>query len=435
MADTSELMDRHRRVVSESMQILEFPFALDSQNGTTRTDVDGNDYVDFMSAWSVANLGYRHPAVLANLEAQMEKAVINSALTFVHEPVIELAERLIALAPGSFPSKVWFGHSGSEAGDFVARALPAKGDGDTIVTFEGSYHGGTQGSAAISGHTAQQSIESDNVCTVPFPNAYRSDYGAAELTERALEETKVAFESNDVAGLVTEPLQSDSGILVPPEGFLAGLADLCADNDAYFVVDEVKAGLGRTGELFAFEHDGVVPDAIVLGKPLGSGLPISAVVGRAELVDYEPASHMMTTAASPLAAVAALATLDVIETEALAARAAGLGGRLADQLDDLTDRAVIGDARGRGLMQGLEIVTPESTAPDADLTARITLRAQQLGLLVGYLGTNSNVFEITPPLTISEAELDRGVELLSQAITDARAGAVDEDLVAEYAGW
>lgn len=437
MSREGELLERYRTVISETEQILMYPFAMESQEGALMRGVDGDEVIDFFAAWAVGSTGYRHPTVLERLNAQLEKGYTNSPLTIPHEPTIELAERLKNRAPGDFATKVWIGHSGSDAGDLVARAVPTVGNGDTIITFDGSYHGGLQGSAAISGHSAQTSAaQTGRVVTLGYPYPYRAEPSPGAERDSILEAAKEAFETHDVAGLITEPLQSDGGIRVPPDGFLRGLAELCDDYDAYFIVDEVKAGLGRTGEFFAFEHEDVVPDAIMLGKPLGSGLPISALVGRADLVDYEPATHMMTTAGAPLCAAAGLATLDVIAEEDLVARAARAGDRLQGALDTATDDlAVVGDVRGRGLMRGVELVDPDTNAPNSKLTAQVALRARELGVLVAYVGMESNVLEITPPLTISESLLDEGVERLASAIEDAIAGAVDDSQLEKYSGW
>lgn len=436
MSREDDLVDRHRRVISESMQILMYPFAMEAQEGATMRGVDGDEVIDFFAAWAVGNAGYRHPRVLDRLEAQVERGYTNSALSVVHEPVVELAERLVATTPGGFEKKVWFGHAGSDAGDLLARALPAVGEGDVILTFEGSYHGGLSGSAAISGHALEGSSGGAGVEVLPFPDSPHTGHDPAAECEAVLEAAKTSFEATDVAGLITEPLQSDGGIRVPPPGFLEGLADLCADYDAYFVVDEVKAGLGRTGEFFAFEHANVVPDAVMLGKPLGGGLPISAVVGRSELVDYEPATHMMTTAAAPLPVAAALGTLDAIERDGLIERADRLGDRLHEGLVEVTrDLDAVFDVRGRGLMQGVELVEPSTGEPAADLAAKTAIRARQLGLLVAYVGANSNVLELTPPLTIDDALLDEGIERLGRAIREAADGAVDDALLARFAGW
>lgn len=436
MVSERELLERDDAVISDAMKIRFFPFGMESQDGSRLTGVDGEELIDFSASWAVANTGYRHPVVCDQIEAQLQLAIANSPLTIPHEPVVRLAERLRDLTPFDFPTKVWFGHSGSEAGDLLSKALPTKGDGDAVITFEGSYHGITAGAASISGHGALDGITSEDVVTLPFPNRFRADCSDEELTEKALERVAEAFEDRNVAGVITEPLQSDSGILVPPSGFLEGLADLCEDHDAYFVVDEVKAGLGRTGELFGFQHADVVPDAIMLGKPLGSGLPISAVVGRADLVDFEPAGHMMTTAASPLPVAAALGTLDVIEKEELPRRAANLGDQLAERLREIAaDSPVVGDIRGRGLMQGVEIVTEQGSEPNPTLAAKIPLWARQHSLIQFYVGTESNVLEITPPLTISETTLEEGCVRLAAAIEDSRRGVPDGVPLERYTGW
>ena len=432
MVEERDLLERHQASVSESMQILMYSFGMDSQEGATMHGVDGDEAIDFFAAWAVGNTGYRHPAVVERIEEQLARGYTNSPLSVLHEPVVELAERLCARLPGEFPTKAWLGHAGSDAGDLVARAVPAVGDGEVLLTFEGSYHGALSGSSGISGHSGEATAR--NAVTLPFPEQPHPDRPGTTSLEESIEAAKAAFESEDVAGLVTEPLQSDGGMRVPPDGFLEALADLCADADAYLVVDEVKAGLGRTGEFFAFEHADVEPDAVMLGKPLGSGLPISALVGRSELVDYQPATHLMTTAGAPLCAAAANGTIDAIEADGLPERAARLGDRLHEALRaETADVAAVRDVRGRGLMQGVELVDPETGAPDADRTARTALRARQLGLLLAYVGMDSNVLEITPPLTIPEPLLKEGVARLGRAIREA--DQVGERLLAPFAGW
>jgi len=433
MTSEADVIERYRDVISETEQIPMYPIAMASQDGALMRNPDGDECIDFFAAWAAGSTGYRHPTVTERIEAQLEKGYTNTHISVPHEPPVELAERLRDRFDAGFDTKVWLGHAGSDAGDLVARALPTVGDCDTVLSFEGSYHGALQGSAALSGHSAQADAAAEGVVSIPFPYPYRADDPDAEL-DAILEAAKDAFESHDVAGVITEPLQSDGGIRVPPDGFLQGLADLSREYGAYLVVDEVKAGLGRTGEFWAFDRAGIEPDAVMLGKPLGSGLPISALVGRAELVDYEPATHMMTTAGAPLCAAAGLGTLDVIEDEDLPTRAARLGRRLHEGLANATsDLRVVGDLRGRGLMRGIELVEPGSRAPNAALAARTAIRARQLGLLVAYVGMDSNVLELTPPLTIEEERLDEGVRRLAEAIRTA--DRADEALLERYSGW
>jgi 4-aminobutyrate aminotransferase len=430
MPTENEWIERDEAAIAETMKIRFFPFVLDTQEGSTVTGVDGDECIDFSTAWAVGNTGHRHPTVVNRVRQQMEKATVNSALSVPHPPLIELAERLIERVPGEFDAKVWFGHSGSEAGDLIWKLLTNADAGDSIVNFHGSYHGQTAGAAAVSGHSATGSGSADETITCDFPGVNPEIHA-----DEALAGVERAFAENDVAGLITEPLQSDAGIYDPPPGFLSELERRCRENDAYFVVDETKAGLGRTGTFFAFERDDVTPDAVMIGKPLGSGLPISAVVGRAELLDSMPAGHLMTTAGNPLSAAAGLGTLEAIEADDLVARAdtmgSTLGGLLADRLGD---HDCVAEIRGRGMMRGVELRDPEG-GPASDVAAKTVFRARELGVLVFYVGLDSNVLEITPPLTISADELERGVKRLEAAISDVREGAVDEGAIAPYRGW
>lgn len=435
MSKESEILDRDEKVISEAMKIRFFPLVMKSQRGATIKDLDENDLIDFSSAWAVANTGYRHPKVIKKLEEQLRISIANSPISVSEENIVTLAERLRGLTGFNFPTKVWFGHSGSEAGDLISKTLTAKGNGDSIINFKGSYHGITTGAAMISGHSAQEGVAAENVISLDFPNLYRSDLSKEELRDKLLEDAKKAFVHNDVAGLITEPLQSDGGILVPPQGFLKGLEDLCKDYDAYYVVDEVKAGLGRTGKMFAHQHDNVEPDAIMLGKPLGSGIPISAVVGRKELVDFEPASHMMTTAGGPMSVAAAHATLDVIEEENLVSQAEEKGNFLNKLLNDIKDESEhVGDVRGKGLMQGVELLD-ENEKPSQKFAAKTCYRARQLGLIVFYVGMDSNVLEITPPIVINKDELEKGSNILRKTINDVSKGKITDKEIEKYAGW
>jgi len=202
------------------------------------------------------------------------------------------------------------------------------------------------------------------------------------------------------------------------------------------VIDEVKAGFGRTGQLFAFQHSRALPDAVMLGKPMASGIPLSAVVGRAEILDAVPSGHMMTTAGNPVACAVGLATLTVIQQEGLVKRAAKYGARLKEGLQMLAERyPQIGDVRGRGLMIGVELIVPETVAPNPALVAQLCFRAKELGLILFYVGTFSNVIEITPPLIVDKEEIARGIELFEQALADALAGKVSSADLAPYLGW
>jgi 4-aminobutyrate aminotransferase len=233
-----------------------------------------------------------------------------------------------------------------------------------------------------------------------------------------------------------EAVQSDGGEVVPPANVIPALRELCDRHGIWLVFDEVKTGLGRTGRMFAFEHSGVVPDAVTFGKPLGGGLPLSAVVGRAELLDV-PTFSLFTLGGSPVPCAAALATLDVIEDEGLVENAARMGERLLDGLCSLQAHSrLIGDVRGRGLIAGVELVADRASREPAPLdTHRLVYRCFELGLLTIYAGLAGNVVELTPPLTITADEIDEGLAIIERALADVEAGRFDDAKLAPFAGW
>jgi 4-aminobutyrate aminotransferase len=442
---SSGIVARDAAVLADSLKVRFFPFAAARAEGSTIYDVDGKKNLDFTAGWAVANIGYGDRRVVDAVHETFSRLSFATLVSMPHEQSAALAERLTALTPGSFAKKVWFGLSGSDANDFLAKMVPLATGRPRFLSFIGGYHGQTAGSAALSGHTAQaKSMGGGNVVKVPYPNPYRPTFGVSpdrigEATLDFIENYlfKTICPPADTGAVILEAIQSDGGDIVPPPGFLKGLAELCQRHGILLIVDEVKVGMGRSGLMFAFEHEGVVPDAVSLGKSLGGGLPISAVVGRQELLDAATANSMFTTAGNPACCAAALATLDVIESDRLVERAAITGKKLLDALNKLmTNHELIGDVRGRGMIIGVELVRNRTTKEPASLeAAKVVYRAAEPGLLVFYGGVYSNVLEITPPLILTEAEIEQGVAILDQAITDVENGLVSDEQLGDYAGW
>ena len=439
------MLAREDAALADVLKIRFYPFVAAGAHGVRMVDADGREYLDFTSSAGVAQTGYGHPHVRQAIADELDGQHTSMLCCFGHERPVELAERLCALLPGDFAKKAWFGATGSDANDCLARLLPMATGRRRLITFVGGYHGTTAGSAALSGHQAQAAvIGGGHVTKVPYPDPYRCSFGpcdrdrcslrCVEHIERfALGATSPAA---DTAALIIEAVQSDGGEIVPPANVIPALRELCDRHGIWLAFDEVKTGLGRTGRMFAFEHSGVVPDAVVLGKPLGGGLPLSAVVGRRELLDV-PTYSLFTLGGSPIPCAAALATLDVVEEEKLAENAARMGDRLLQGLRELQKRfSLIGDVRGRGLIIGVELVSDRETREPASLqTHRLVYRCFELGLLVIYAGLHGNVVEILPPLTIEEAEVDEGLAILEQALADVEAGRFDDAKLAPYAGW
>jgi 4-aminobutyrate aminotransferase len=444
-ARSQELVERERAAIGDVMKIRFYPFIPAAARGTRITDVDGNEYLDFIASAAVVQAGYGHPRIREAIVGQLDRLSTTMHCCYPSAVAVELAERLCRLVPGDHPKKAWFGATGSDANDCVSRLAPLATGRRRIISYVGSYHGQTTGSALLSGHQTQASVIGlGNVTKVPYPDPYRCLWGPCsrdgcslkclEHVERYALETISPAE--DTAAIIIEAVQSDGGEIVPPANYLPALRELCDRHGIWLVFDEVKVGLGRTGRMFGFEHSGVVPDAVTLGKPLGGGLPLSAVVGRRELLDAST-YDLFTLGGSPVPCAAALATLDVLADEHLVENAAERGRQLVAGLEELARRhRLIGDVRGRGLIVGVELVSDRATrAPAAKDAHRLAYRCFELGLIVIYAGIHGNVIEMTPPLTIAEREIDEALSLFERALTDVEAGRFDDRKLAPYAGW
>jgi len=410
-----------------------FPLALESGSGSTLVEVGGRTLIDLTATWTAAGLGHGHPKVV---EA-MHRAALNppgaGGLSAVHGESVGLAEELLALVPGSTDRRVYLGHAGSDACDVALRAVRLNSGKRKIVAFKGSYHGGIGLAMAASGLQVSAGVRADpETVFVDYPNPYRPPADGSDPLAVSLAQIEVAFKKGDVACIMVEPMLADGGMVVPPPGFLTGIAELCRRYEVLFAVDEVKVGLGRPGLLHAFQLDNVVPDIVCFGKVLGNGLPLSAAVGPTAIFDGPAASALLTTAGNPICSAVGRTVLRVLIDEELPQRAGRAGERLRGALGDL-NHPRIGDIRGHGLSNGVELVTDrESKTPDRSLAAAVVYRAFELGVCVYFVG--DNVLEVTPPLVITDEEIDRAVAILGQAIDDAIAGKVPADVVAAYAG-
>ena len=438
------LLSAENKVISNALKIRFYPIAVASAFGSRLTDEAGVSYLDLSAGWAVAGIGYSHPRIAQKLKQQYETLSFTSQLTIPEKNMVDLAQKLIEITPGSFEKKVWFGHSGSDANDCVFKLLPLARNRSRMVSFMGSYHGQTMGSLSLSGHPAQAKfIGSSNVLKVPYPNPYRPPFGeTTELTSQVIqyienEVFRTVCPPEDTAGLIVEGIQSDGGLIVPPDDFLPELQKLCHRYQISLIFDEVKVGMGRTGKWFSFDHFDLTPDAVVLGKSLGAGLPISAVVAKKELLDAGNGVHMFTASGNPLCSMAALENIAILVEERLTENAAENGAYFLQMLGELKQKYEwIGDVRGRGLAIGVELVENRSTkAPAAEKTAAVCYRCFELGLIVFYVGIHSNVIEITPPLTISKQEIDLAVLILDQAFKDLESNSIDMEKVKQYAGW
>ncbi|MCE4613544.1 MAG: aspartate aminotransferase family protein [Desulfurococcales archaeon] len=447
MGYTREVLEREKRAVGSISQIRFYPAVIEKAGGAYVYDAAGRKLLDFNAAWAVANTGYGHKRVIEAFLREYSKLTALSYTSFSSKTVVSLAERLLGLVADGDGKKVIFGHSGSDANDSIAKILPACTGRPRILSFIGSYHGQTMGSYSISGHKAQSGIVGlPNVVKVPYPYGYRCPFkGVAGQPE--CEEACIGFLEDyifntiappeTVSVIIVEPLQSDAGDIIPTPRFLRELERIARKHGIYLAVDEVKVGMGRTGRMFAFEHSGIAPDIIVLGKPLASGLPLSAVIMPSELADCNKVMHLFTLSPHPAIAAAALATIDVIEGEDLVGNAERTGKYMLEGLRKLErEKSIVGEVRGLGLIAGIEVVKDkESREPGARETAKIVYRAWELGLVTAYTGLYSNVIELTPPLIIGGREVDEALGILDKAIDDVEKGRVPDSAIKDYVGW
>jgi 4-aminobutyrate aminotransferase len=437
----SSLYARDAAVMAGIQKLRFFPLALVGGRGSRVIDERGRALLDLSAAWGSASLGYGHPAIIDAVSKAVADPAGASTLSAANRPAVALAEKVLGTLPHMQDAKVWLGHSGSDANEAAFRALTAATGRSRILAFIGAYHGGSAGSIAISGHTVQShAARAPGLTLIPYPNPYRPYTGdptggtVIELVEHLFATTCPPAE---VAALWIEPIQSDGGLIVPPPGFMRRLADLCRRHGILIVSDEVKVGLARSGRMHCFVHEGIAPDIVCLGKGLGGGLPLSAMVGPARVLDFATAFAMQTLHGNPVSAAAGAAVLDTIARERLAESAAAVGAHLMAGLDGLMARHdCIGSVRGRGLAIGVELVESRHThAPARGLAAKVVYRAFELGLVVYYVGLSSNVLELTPPLILTRAEAEEAVAVIDQAIADAVAGQVSDYAVRPFAGW
>ena len=369
--------------------------------GNRLIEEGGRELLDLSASFGPAILGYSHPAITAAVEEACASMAGASLLAFPNEQAVALAEELLRITPGRGERRVWFGHSGSDANDCVMRLVQAATGRSRFISFIGSYHGNLSGSMSISGHTAMtHTLPRAGLLLLPYPEPYRATFGPADVLKLLDYQFATTCPPRQVAGIFIEPMMADGGIIVPPPGFLAAVQERCRPHGIQIIVDEVKVGLGRSGRLHCFEHEGLEPDFIVFGKGLGGGLPLSAVIGPQALMDHAPAFALQTTAGNPVAAAAGRAVLKTIASEGLCARAERIGTALSGALRSLAERQpMIGDVRGRGLAVGIELVRDrESREPvPVPTTAKVIYRAWQLGAVFFYVGLRGNVLELTPP--------------------------------------
>jgi len=396
------VIDRDRASTA-TCYLKEYPLVVARGQGAMIEDVDGNRYLDFMAGIAVASTGHSHPRVVAAIKDAADRFLHICGGDFYYEPMAELAERLARLAPGSEPKRVFLSNSGTEAVEGALKLARHSTRRSAIIAFEGSFHGRTYGALSL---TASKNTQRAGMG--PFlPEVYHAPYGDIDYLEHKLLTRRL--DGRDVACVVVEPIQGEGGYVVPPAAFLPALRALCDRNGILLVMDEVQSGIGRTGLMFACQHDGVVPDITIVAKGLASGMPLGAFIARADAMKWQPGAHGSTFGGNPVCCAAALATLDLVEG-GLMANAARVGATLLGALRTIAGRrSVVAEVRGRGLMVGLDLKDPA-------LVKRVVLGAFQRGVLL--LGAGKSTIRFAPPLLIDDEDVRIATTVVDELLGD-----------------
>jgi 4-aminobutyrate aminotransferase/(S)-3-amino-2-methylpropionate transaminase len=417
------VLDRLAASVASPLAIT-FPIAAAEARGAAITDVDGNVFIDFAGGVGCLNVGHSHPQVVAAAQEQLDKFSHTDFTVVPYEIYATLSERLLKLAPFSGPAKAAFFNAGTEAVENAVKFARAYTGRQAVIGFEGAFHGRTYLSLALTSKThpykAGLGPFAPEVYRVPYPNAFRGPSAAEALAAlRRAFSTLVAAE--DVAAIVFEPVQGEGGFIPATLEFVQGLREICDEHGIVFVCDEVQSGFARTGRFFAIEHFGVEPDLITVAKSIAMGIPLSGVLGKAEIMDA-PAEGGVggTYVGNPVAQAAAVAVLDVIEEEGLVERSAALGETMRSRMEAWQSRwPQIGDVRGLGSMLAVELVESDGKTPATDLASRVVDGALERGLLLLKAGVAGNCIRVLVPLVISDGELDEALDVWEDALAAA----------------
>jgi len=443
-----EVVARDRAILSQACRLAYYPLVVDRASGARIWDLDGNEYIDFLSGAAVTNIGHCHPMVVKAIEDQTKRFIHNTLGYSYYELPVKLAEMLVNLTPGRFKKRVSFSLSGSDANDGAIKLARSATGRQKVVSFLGSYHGTTYGALTLSasalGLKRRLGPFLPEVYHVPYADCYRC-YFKLEYPDcglQCVEYMRTLFRllipADEVAGIILEPIQGDAGVVIPPREYWPEVKEICEDNGILFIAEEVQTGFGRTGRMFAIEHWNVEPDAIISAKPVASGLPMGVIISKAELMEtWSPPAHLFTTEANPVVCAAAIATLDVLEREKLVSRAADLGEAVVKRFEEMKQRFnLMGEIRGKGLLIGVELVREtKNRTPARSQALKVCWRAWEKGLIMISFGRYGNVLRIAPPLTIGRDELEKALEIVEESIEDVAKGKVSDSVLKEMSAW
>jgi 4-aminobutyrate aminotransferase / (S)-3-amino-2-methylpropionate transaminase / 5-aminovalerate transaminase len=421
-----ELLARRQQFVARGVASTMNVFAAKA-DGAIIEDVDGNRYIDFAGGIGVMNIGHTRPEVTRAIAEQAAKFTHTCFSVMMYEPYIALAERLVKLTPGEFPKKAIFFNSGAEAVENAVKIARWATGRPAIIVFDNAFHGRTLMTMTMTSKVQPYKYRfgpyAPEVYRAPYPYPYRMNMTPQEATAFCIQELERMFVGevapDQVAAVIIEPVQGEGGFMVAPPGFLRALKAVCEKYNMLFVADEIQSGFCRTGRMFAVEYDGVEPDLVIIAKSMGAGMPISGVVGRAEIMDApSPGTLGGTYSGNPVACAAALAVLDLYEKEDLAARSREIGHVVTQRFLKLQESfPMIGDVRGLGGMVAMELVKDRTTKePDSHAASDTLAAAHHRGLVLIKAGMYDNVLRVLVPLCVTDEQLNRGLDIFEDAL-------------------
>ncbi|MBS7630202.1 aminotransferase class III-fold pyridoxal phosphate-dependent enzyme [Candidatus Bathyarchaeota archaeon] len=442
-----EVVERDRRIISQACRMAYYPFVIEKGEGSKVWDLDGNEYIDFLTGAAVNNIGHCHPEIVKAIREQSEKFIHNTLGYSFYELPVLLAEKLASLTPGSFRKRVAYSLSGSDANDGAIKLARSATGRQKIISFLGSYHGTTYGALTLTasalGLKKRLGPLLPEVYHVPYADCYRCYFGL-EYPECGLHcigfiESlfKILIPAEEVAAFVLEPIQGDAGVIIPPREFLREIKRLCEENGILYVDEEVQTGFGRSGKMFAIEHYGIEPDVLIVAKAIASGLPMGALISKSELMEeWIAPAHLFTAEANPIVCAASLATINVVEKERLPEKAEETGKRVMRRFEEMKERLeIIGDIRGKGLLIGIDLVKDAKKTPARQEAMKTCYRAWERGLIMISFGRFGNVLRIAPPLNISPEDLEKALDIIEESIIDVVEGRVSDSVLGEMSAW
>lgn len=426
---SESVLKRDKKLISPSYT-RSYGLVVDWGRGSWIWDLDKRKYLDFTAGIAVASVGHSHPEVVKAVKAQAEKILHNAGTDFYNEPIVDLAEKLSGVTPGSFPKKAFFTNSGTESVECSFKLARWHTKKPRMIAFLNAFHGRTFGSMTLSAskltHRDHFAPLVPSVTHTPYAYCYRCPFGesagSCSMACLAFLEDQILRKivpPDEVAGIILEPIQGEGGYIVPPDGFLRGVQKLCHKHGFLLIADEVQSGFCRTGKWFASEHSGIVPDIITLAKGIAAGMPLGACVARADVMDWPPGAHASTFSGNPLAVQASLAAMRIMKASKLASNAERMGKHARGVLRELQeDLDLIGDVRGKGLMVGVDLVKNRRTKEPAKKAAeKVVQDCFKSGLLV--LTCGESVVRLMPPLVITQEEMDHGLGILTKSLKKA----------------